>query len=92
MACPVFPVEGTDGSHTKWIVFNMSMCPSGLSTLDQSEMPLQWRHNERVSNHQLHYCLLNRLFKAHIKETSKRHWPFLGEFTGDRWIPRTKGQ
>ena len=21
-----------------------------------------------------------------------RHWPFWGEFTGDRWIPRTKGQ
>ena len=21
-----------------------------------------------------------------------RHWPMCGEFTGDRWIPRTKGQ
>ena len=21
-----------------------------------------------------------------------RHWPLCGEFTGDRWIPRTKGQ
>ena len=33
---------------------------------------LQWRHNERdgVSNHQAHDCLLNRLFKAQIKETS----------------------
>ena len=20
-----------------------------------------------------------------------RHWPVLGEFMGDRWIPRTKG-
>ena len=30
-------------------------------------------HNERdgVSNHQPHDCLLNRLFKAQIKETSK---------------------
>ena len=29
-----------------------------------------------------------------IKENIKapRHWPFSGEFTGDRWIPRTKGQ
>ena len=28
------------------------------------------------------------------KETSKasRHWSLWGEFTGDRWIPRTKGQ
>ena len=34
---------------------------------------LQWRHNGRdgVSNHQPHHCLLNRLFKAQIKETSK---------------------
>ena len=32
----------------------------------------QWRHNERVgvSNHQPHDCLLNRLFKVQIKETS----------------------
>ena len=29
-----------------------------------------------------------------IKENIKapRHWPLCGEFTGDRWIPRTKGQ
>ena len=35
--------------------------------------PLQWRHNERegVSNHQSHYCLLNRLFRRRSKKTSK---------------------
>ena len=34
---------------------------------------LQWRHNERdgVSNHQLHDCLLNLLFRRRSKETSK---------------------
>ena len=34
---------------------------------------LQWRHNERegISNHQPYDCLLNCLFKAEIKETSK---------------------
>ena len=57
---------------------------------------LQWRHKERdgVSNHQLHECLFNHLFKAQIKENIKapRHWPLWGEFTGDRWIPRTKDQ
>ena len=57
---------------------------------------LQWRHCERdgVSNHQSHDCLLNRLFEAQIKENIKapRHWPLCGEFTRDRWIPRTKGQ
>ena len=28
--------------------------------------------------------------KVNIK--APRHWPLCGEFTGDRWIPRTKGQ
>ena len=55
---------------------------------------LQWRHNERdgVSNHQPHHCLLRRLFKAQLKENIKapRHWTLWGEFTDDRWIPRTK--
>ena len=50
--------------------------------------PLKWCQNERdsVSNHQRHDCLLNRLFKAQIKENIKvpRQWPYWGEFTGDR--------
>ena len=54
-------------------------------------MSLQCRHNGRdgVSNHPHHECLLNRLFKAQIKENIKapRHYPLWGEFTGDRWIP-----
>ena len=34
---------------------------------------LQWRHSGRrgVSHHQPRDCLLNRLFKAHIKENIK---------------------
>ena len=39
--------------------------------------------------------LLTRLFvQAQIKENTEypRHWPLWGEFTGDRWIPHTKGQ
>ena len=59
------------------------------------DITLQWRHNEHegVSNYQPHDCLLNRLFKAQIKEniTVPRHCPLWGEFTGDRRIPRTKG-
>ena len=31
-----------------------------------------------------------RFIKDNIK--APRHWPLWGEFTGDRWIPRTKGQ
>ena len=35
--------------------------------------PLHWCHNGRdsVSNHQLHDCLLNRLFRCRSKKTSK---------------------
>ena len=34
------------------------------------------------------------VIQAQIKEKIKspRHWPLWGEFTGDRWIPRTKDQ
>ena len=36
----------------------------------------------------------NGLFSRRSKKKVKaaRHWPLWGEFTGDRWIPRTKGQ
>ena len=73
-----------------WPNSRMRVCFSGTSVSPQ------WRHNERngVSNHQHHPCLLTRLFKVQIKENIKapRHWPVCGEFTGDRWIPRTNGQ
>ena len=34
------------------------------------------------------------VIQMQIKENIKapRHWPLCGEFTGDRWIPRTNGQ
>ena len=61
-----------------------------------SLIALEWRHNEHDGgwNHQPHDCLLNRLFRRKSKKTSKPCVTgFLwGEFTGDRWIPRTKGQ
>ena len=39
----------------------------------QSQLTLQWRHNERhgFSNHRRLDCLLNRLFRRRSKETSK---------------------
>ena len=55
-------------------------------------MALKWRHNEHdgVSNHQPHHRLLDRLFRRRSKlRVTGASW---GEFTGDRWIPRTKGQ
>ena len=44
---------------------------------------LQWRHNgcDGVSNHHPHGCLLNRLYRAQIRENIKapRHWPLCGD-------------
>ena len=72
----------------KWSQLMISVFIAALSLL--------WRHNgyHGVSNHQPHDRLLNRPFRSQSKETSKplRHWPLCGEFTGDRWIPRTNGQ
>ena len=54
---------------------------------------LRWRYNGRdgVPNHQPHDCFTQPFIRAQIKETIKapRHWPLCGEFTGNRWIPRT---
>ena len=55
---------------------------------------LQWRHNgrERVSNHQPHDCLLNRLFRRRSRKTPKLRVtglcegisPGIGEFPAQR--------
>ena len=59
-------------------------------------LSFQWRHSRRdgVSNHQPYDSLLNRLFMRRSKKTSNLRVAGLceGEFTGDRWIPRTHGQ
>ena len=68
---------------------------SGMCTQRVIVMTLRWRHNGRdgFSNHQPYHCLLNRLFRRRSKKTSVLcQWPLCGEFTGDRWIPRTNGQ
>ena len=58
-----------------------------IRTLDHQKT-LQWSHNERdgVSNHKPHDCLLNRLFKARIKQNIKapRHWHLCGELPAQR--------
>ena len=64
-------------------------------TIDSFDVSsLQWRHNghDGVSNLQPHDCLLNHLFKAQIKETSKLRVtglcvgisPVTGEFPAQR--------
>ena len=57
---------------------------------------LQRRHNDRggVSKSPASLLFTQLLGQAQIKENLKglRLWPLCEEFTGDRWIPRTKGQ
>ena len=81
-------------THRNGRFFRMTALGRHWRLWRQAATSLQWRHNERygVSNHQHHDCLLNRLFKAQIKENMKasRHWPLCGEFNGDRWIPPHK--
>ena len=67
---------------------------SGAAWLHTEMCSLQWRHNEHngISNHQLHDCLLNRLFRRRSEETSKLrvtgpcagNWPETGEFPAQR--------
>ena len=88
------PRKTISGLASSLNVFSWVFCHR-MGNVD-SVHTLQWRHNERngISNHQPHDCLLNPLFKVQIKENIKapRHWPLCGEFTGDWWIPSTKGQ
>ena len=95
---PVPPVTIKLSNWRSFVVFcalhrqgDISATPACWRT---SPHPLQWRHNERdgVSNYQPHDCLLKRLFRHRSKKTSKLRVTGLlwGEFTGDRWIPRTK--
>ena len=47
-----------------------------------------------MASHITSLTIVCSTFHAQMKENIKapRHWPLWGEFTGDRWIPRTKGQ
>ena len=55
---------------------------------------LEWRHNQRWYLKSPASSVFGQLLvPAQIKENIKapRHCPLWGEFTSDRWIPRTKG-
>ena len=49
----------------------------------------QWRLKSPASR-----LFTQPFMQTQVKENIKapRHWPLCGEFTGDRWIPRTNGQ
>ena len=69
--------------------------PSNI-TNHSATLTLQWRHNQResVSNHRRLDLFAQPFIRVQIKENIKapRHWPLWGGFTGDWWIPSTKGQ
>ena len=72
------------------------LVPTGCITKHYSDKhisTLHWRHNDHVSNHQPHGCLLNRLFRRRSKKTSSSaSLAFVWGIHQERWIPRTKGQ
>ena len=47
--------------------------------------PLRWRHDERDGVYSV--AFIQTQIKENIKAPCR--WPLCGEFTGDRWIPRT---
>ena len=69
---------------------------SPLNTIPPTGIYTTKRHNglDGVSNTPASPLFTQPFIRAQIKENIKapRHWPFCGEFTGDRWFPRTNGQ
>ena len=61
------------GGHHAILIRGWQKRMTNVNIHMDSESALQWRHNGRigVSNHQPHYCSLNRLFKRRSKETPK---------------------
>ena len=72
--------------HAKGKLWNHPLLTCNITVTPEWE---RWRLKSPAS-----WFLLNRLFRHRSKKNLKapRHWPWCGEFTGDRWIPRTKGQ
>ena len=86
------------GTHCNWkdVLSSPDVLKAIGWTTFKASNALQWRHNkcDGVSNRKPHDYLLSRLFRRRSKENiqAPRHWPLWGEFTGDCWTLRTKGQ
>ena len=78
-------VQGQQSQHltAKLLVLRMSV------SITMTSQWARWRLKSTASR-----LFTQRFIQAQIKENTKapRHWPLCGEFTGYRWIPRTKGQ
>ena len=55
-------------------------------------LPLQCRHNEcdSISKSPALRLFTESFIQAQKNIKAQRHWPLWGEFTSDRWIPRTQ--
>ena len=84
--------------YIKIYLYFLSFCNTAKTQVVQILRPLiitvtsqwvQWRLKSSASR-----LFTQPFIQAQIKESIKapRHWPLWGEFTGDRLIPRTKGQ
>ena len=68
----------------EWAQANQCLYNKGMLI----SFPLQWRHNE---HHGVivfvFYTLVKLISKNSVYIKGPRCWPFVGESTGDRWIP-----
>ena len=83
-------------SHKAYMQTHLQVYLRPAITLDKSQLYTTmtsqwawWRLKSPAS-----WLFTQPFVQAQIKENIKaaRHWPLWGEFTGHRWIPRTKGQ
>ena len=89
-------VQATSHCLNQWLIVYRRI----YAWLGLNELTTHYRANFiiTVRSWWARWCLkspASRLFvQAQVRENIKalRHWPFWGEFTGDRWIPLTKGQ
>ena len=79
--------------YTYWLVQHIQELLLWVLKYCWNRMDLNHCDDVHVSDHQSLDCLFNRLRgPTPKKHQSPLYWPFVGEFTGERWIPRTKGQ
>ena len=84
---------------SKWVsriarnpVLGITLANNGprTNTITMTSWWPQWRLKSPASRMFTQPFIQMQIIKESIK--APRHWPLCEEFTGDRWIPRTKGQ
>ena len=89
-----------NGGHffgRRWVNTRNTKRARVIFFFDCRGMSLKWRtviayprRNSWTHDLPMHQPLIQAQIKENIK--APLHWPLWGEFTGDRWIPRTKDQ